>query len=63
MADPSGARFSPSRLMYSKWIYASIVPGEREVEVLAAVQDALWALKGGSPAAEIGQWQNSFSES
>ena len=34
------------KLMYSKWIYASIVPGETEVEVLAAIQDALWALKG-----------------
>ena len=34
------------KLMYSKWIYASIVPGETDTEVLAAIQDALWALKG-----------------
>ena len=34
------------KLMYSKWIYASIVSGETDIEVLAAIQDALWALKG-----------------
>ena len=34
------------KLMYSKWIYASIVPGETGIEVLSAIQDALWELKG-----------------
>ena len=34
------------KLMYSKWIYACIVSGETEIEVLESIQDALWALKG-----------------
>ena len=34
------------KLMWSKWIYACIVSGETDIEVLAAIQDALWALKG-----------------
>lgn len=32
--------------IYSGWIYASIVSGETEIEVLEAIQDALWALNG-----------------
>ena len=43
---PFRGKFFTFKLMYSKWIYASIVSGETAVEVLAAIQDALWALKG-----------------
>ena len=34
------------KLMYSKWVYASIVPSETEIEVLSAIQAALWTLNG-----------------
>ena len=34
------------KLMYSKWIYAGIVSGETENDVLDAIQDALWAVNG-----------------
>ena len=44
--QPFRGKIFTFKLMYSKWIYASIVSGETEVEVLAAIQDALWALRG-----------------
>ena len=43
---PYDGKIFTFKMMYSKWIYASVVSGETEREVLDAIQDALWALNG-----------------
>ena len=44
--EPFRGKIFTFKLMYSKWIYARIVSGETDIEVLAAIEDALWTLQG-----------------
>ena len=44
--QPYTGKLFTFKMMHSQWIYAKFVSGETEIEVLDAIQDALWALNG-----------------